>query len=72
MVMMFTLAGYFAWDQVWYLFVSIAMLGGAGHVAGLDHWVMPWLKKWWNGTTLAQKTYLYDGEPRAKKRGNKS
>lgn len=72
MCMMFTLSGMFNWDQLWFAFMGIAMLGGAGHVAGLDHWVMPWMKKWWNGTTLAQKTYLYDGEPRAKKRGAKS
>jgi NADH dehydrogenase len=40
------------------------MLGGAGRGLGLDHWVMPWIKNWWNGRKLAKKSYLYSGEPR--------
>jgi NADH dehydrogenase len=43
------------------------MMGGAGRAFGLDHWVMPWLKKWWNGTRFARRTYLYTGEPTKKK-----
>jgi hypothetical protein len=33
--------------------------------------VMPWIKGWWNGTRLAQKTYLYLDEPieRRRRRG---
>ncbi|NBK25496.1 MAG: pyridine nucleotide-disulfide oxidoreductase, partial [Spirochaetia bacterium] len=47
----------------WYMAVSIVMLGGAGRAFGLDYWVMPYLKKLWNKTPLAKKTYLFMGEP---------
>lgn len=59
----FTLAGFFTWNQLWMIFASVAMLGGAGKVLGLDYWLMPWLQKGWNKTKLAKKTYLYVGEP---------
>jgi NADH dehydrogenase len=42
------------------------MLGGAGRGLGLDHWVMPALKRWWNRRSVAHKLYLYTGEPRIK------
>jgi NADH dehydrogenase len=51
----------------WYIFAAIVFLGGAGRGFGLDHWVMPWLKKHWNGTGLAKRTYLYTNEPRKSK-----
>jgi NADH dehydrogenase len=63
----FTLSGMFRWDQLWFIFLAIVMLGGAGHAGGLDHWVMPWLKKRWNGTSIALKTRFYDGEPTLKR-----
>ncbi len=47
----------------WYMAAALAMLGGAGRSFGLDYWIMPWLKKWWNGTKLAKRTHLYVGEP---------
>jgi NADH dehydrogenase len=47
----------------WYMAVSIVMLGGAGRAFGLDYWVMPYLKKLWNKTPIAKKTYLFMGEP---------
>ena len=50
-------------EILWYMAVSIVMLGGAGKAFGLDYWVMPYLKKLWNKTPLAKKTYLYLGEP---------
>lgn len=68
MCVVFTLSGMFAWNQLWFIFIAIVMMGGAGHVAGLDHWVMPWLKDRWNSTKLAQRTFLYDGEPIVKKK----
>lgn len=46
-------------EILWYIFASIALFGGAGRAFGLDYYVMPWLKKWWNNTKLARKTYLY-------------
>ena len=66
MCLVFILSGMFTWAQLWFIFAAIVMLGGAGRNCGLDYWVMPWLKKWWNGTTLAHKSYLYFGEPRLK------
>ncbi|MDT4762074.1 FAD-dependent oxidoreductase [Sphaerochaeta sp. PS] len=50
-------------EILWYMAVSIVMLGGAGRAFGLDYWVMPYLKKLWNKTPLAKKTYLFMGEP---------
>ena len=50
-------------EILWYIAVSIVMLGGAGRAFGLDYWVMPFLKKIWNKTPLAKKTYFYIGEP---------
>ncbi|WP_020612449.1 FAD-dependent oxidoreductase [Sediminispirochaeta bajacaliforniensis] len=64
MCLIFTLSGMFSWNQLWFVFAAILMMGGAGRGLGLDHWVMPWIKKWWNGTKLAKKSYLYSGEPK--------
>ncbi len=50
-------------EILWYMAVSIVMLGGAGKAFGLDYWVMPYLKKLWNKTPLAKKTYCYLDEP---------
>jgi NADH dehydrogenase len=57
-------------EILWYMAVSIVMLGGAGRAFGLDYWVMPWIKKWWNGTWLAKKTYLFLDEPTRLKKLN--
>ncbi len=64
---MFIASGWGNPELLWYIMVSIVMLGGAGRGFGLDHWVMPWLKHQWNSTKLAQKTHLYDDEPVIKK-----
>lgn len=63
MCIVFTLSGLFAWNQLFYVFAAIVMLGGAGQVAGLDYWVMPWLRKRWNGNRLVQRLHLYADEP---------
>lgn len=62
--LVFTFSGMFRWDQLWFIFAAFLMLGGAGRGLGLDHWVMPWLKRWWNGTKLARRSHLFIGEPR--------
>jgi NADH dehydrogenase len=59
----FTLSGMFAWNQLWFVFAGILMMGGAGRAFGLDSWVVPFFKKWWNGTRLARRTRLYADEP---------
>ncbi|MGC9312870.1 MAG: FAD-dependent oxidoreductase, partial [Sediminispirochaetaceae bacterium] len=61
--LMFTISAMSGPEILWYAAAAIVMLGGAGRGFGLDHYVMPWLKDKWNGTKLAQKTHLYDGEP---------
>ena len=71
LVGVFILSGMFTWQQLWYLFLAIVMMGGAGRIAGLDHWVMPWLKKRWNSTTLAQRSHLYNDEPVIRPKQNK-
>lgn len=67
MCLAFIASGWGNPELLWYGFASILMLGGAGRGLGLDHYVMPWLKNWWNGTKLAKSSYLYTGEPRIQK-----
>jgi NADH dehydrogenase len=59
MCLVFTLSGMFAWNQVWFLFAGFLLMGGAGRAFGLDCWVVPIFKKWWNGTRFARKRYWY-------------
>lgn len=68
MCIVFILSGLFSWNQLWFIFAAVLLLGGAGRNTGLDYWVMPWIKNWWNGTSFAHKTYLYTGEPKTKKK----
>lgn len=56
-------SGIFSSDQLWRIFASLLMLGGAGRSLGLDHWLMPALKKRWNASSFAKRTHLYLGEP---------
>lgn len=55
----FVLSAMAGYDILWYVFSSIAIMGGGGGAFSLDYYVMPWIKNWWKGTKLAQKTYLY-------------
>ena len=59
----FTLSGMFSWGQLWFFFAAILMLGGGGRAFGLDSWVVPFFKRWWNGTRLARRTRFYADEP---------
>jgi NADH dehydrogenase len=59
MCLVFTLSGMFAWNQVWFLFAGFLLLGGAGRAFGLDCWVVPLFKKWWNGTKFARRRHWY-------------
>ena len=45
--------------MMWYFVGGIAILMGAGRAFGLDYYVIPWLKKHWNKTRFAGKSYLY-------------
>jgi NADH dehydrogenase len=44
----------------WMFFAGIAMLFGSGSVLGLDYYVLPWLKKKWQGVGFVKKWYLYN------------
>ena len=72
MCFVFIFTGFFSWEQVWFIFAGFLMLGGAGRVCGLDYWVQPWLKGWWNGTSLAKRSYLFFDEPLKLKKKRKS
>lgn len=55
-------------EIIWYMMVALVMMGGGGRALGLDYWIMPWLKKTWNKTPLAKKSYCYMGEPQYTKK----
>ncbi len=63
MCVIFTMSGMFAWDQLWFVFAGILMLGGLGRAFGCDYWVVPFFKKWWNGTKIARKWHFYADDP---------
>ena len=42
-------------EILWFMIVSIVMIGGAGRAFGLDYWVMPWIKKIWNKIPIVEK-----------------
>jgi NADH dehydrogenase len=65
--LMFIIGAMAGKEVLWYIAASIVMLGGAGRAFGLDHWVMPWLQRWWNRTRFARRTYLYVDEPTDRK-----
>jgi NADH dehydrogenase len=64
--LVFIASGWGRPELIWYIFAALVMLGGAGRGLGLDHYVMPALKRWWNRRKIAHKLYLYTGEPRIK------
>jgi NADH dehydrogenase len=66
MCFIFTFSGMFEWYKVWFIFTGFLLLGGAGRAFGLDCWVVPLFKKWWNGTKLARRLYLYFDNPSKK------
>lgn len=55
----FIMSGMAGYDILWYIFACFALIGGGGRALGLDYYVMPFLKKWWNNTKFARKSYLY-------------
>ena len=55
----FILSAMAGYDILWYIFAAIVLMGGAGRSFGLDHYVIPWIKKWWTGTKFAREHHLY-------------
>ncbi|WP_225744700.1 FAD-dependent oxidoreductase [Marinilactibacillus sp. Marseille-P9653] len=45
LVLSFTLSGMFYWVNIWFIFVAIALMNGAGRAFGLDYYVIPWIQK---------------------------
>lgn len=72
MCAVFVLSGMFTWSQLWFVFLAVIMLGGAGKSFGLDHYFVPWIKDRWASLRLAQRTYLYAGEPLVLKKNKKN
>ena len=66
MCIMFTLTGMNAWNQLWIMLAGLMFMGGGGRAFGLDCFVVPKAKKWWNGTTFARKHYWYHENPSKK------
>lgn len=54
----FCLSGMFYWVNIWFIFVSFALMNGSGRAVGLDRWVIPWIQrklgKAWYGTPKAR------------------
>jgi NADH dehydrogenase len=61
--LVFTFSGMFSWNQLWFFFAGILMMGGAGRAFGLDYWSVPFFKRWWNGTRFARRTHFYADDP---------
>lgn len=55
----FILSAMAGYDILWFVFAAIALMGGAGRSFGLDHYVIPWIKKWWVNTKFAKTYQLY-------------
>ncbi len=66
---MFISSGWGNPELLWYMAAAIVMIGGGGRGFGLDHWVIPFTKRWWNRRKIAHKTYLYLDEPEIRKPG---
>lgn len=63
MCVIFTMSGMFAWNQLWFVFAAIVMMGGAGRAFGCDYWLVPPIKRWWNGTRFARDWHFYGDDP---------
>ncbi len=52
----------------WMLFAGIAIAAGAGRAFGLDHWVLPYLGRVWDGTKKNGRLTLFFGRNRMLKK----
>lgn len=52
-------SGMAAPEMLWYIFASVALIGGSGSTLGLDYYVLPFLKKRWKKIKIVKKWYIY-------------
>lgn len=52
-------SGMAPYEMLWYIFGGFATVGGSGSTFGLDYYVLPFLKKYWNKISFVKKWYLY-------------
>lgn len=62
MGLMIWTSGMAPYEMLWYLAAGCALVGGSGSTFGLDYYVMPVLKRAWNKTGFAKKSYLFISE----------
>ncbi|MCT4605120.1 MAG: FAD-dependent oxidoreductase [Marinisporobacter sp.] len=62
MGMMIWTSGMAPAEMLWYISAGIALIGGSGSTCGLDYYVLPILKRFWNRIGLVKKSYLYINE----------
>jgi NADH dehydrogenase len=62
MGMMIWTSGMAPAEMLWYLIAGVALIGGTGSTFGLDYYVLPILKKFWNRIGFIKKHYLYINE----------
>lgn len=58
-MMFITTTGLYA-NTMWMLFAGFAFIIAGGQSFGLDYYVIPALKKWWNNLPFIRKWYLYN------------
>lgn len=59
MCLMIWSSGMAPMEILWFGFSAIALIGGSGSTFGLDYYVLPWLKKYWNKIGFVRKGYFY-------------
>lgn len=52
-------SGMAPFEMLWYVFATIAIIGGGGSVFSLDYYFMPILKRFWKKIKFVKKNYLY-------------
>ncbi len=49
-------------EMIWYITAGFGLVGGSGSTLGMDYYVMPIMKKFWNKIGFVKKNYLYINE----------
>lgn len=59
LVVIFCLSGMFVWVNMWFIPVAIALMAGAGHSFGLDHYLIPWLQDKLTDCWFGKSKHIY-------------